>query len=653
VKTLPLLKLLDLLAESKEEAKELKEILTILSLTGEEVPELIEALEIKAKELLLQDLNFPPPRADMLGSEGLIIGIEENTGLPFFWEEPKKSCLIMGSIGSGKTNLALNLIHQLVEKGVTVWIFDRRKDYWPLIRSLEGTHLIPWRELRFNVLFPPEGVGHEVWLGKVAEAFCHTYDLLTGSKSLFEEVLFIVWQEADREGRIPTFVDVYERFSRKDYVPVRTALDPQYRSRILDRLRPILRKAGSILACERGFDLISLSECGRAVIFDVSLEEQFRDFLILTLMWHIWCYRNENAGTYSPLVFVLDEARYTLRERRGSLEHYILDIDQLITGSRPFNMGFIICEQVPSQLSRAIVDNTQLKVAFNTQAHEIPHVARIMGLSREQADVLRSLEVGECIAVLAGSRCSIPVLLRIPLYSGCGDRIPREEAENAIRETIEELGWDWDEQEEEFRQGLPEEEFELLKEVAKDPFRSLSEYITALKTTKRRFYTTLSRLIEKKLLKTSKVNPGKGRPRKLLELTERGIHVLRREIPDAEIKPLHGGVAHAFWIEELKRSLSPRHKVEVCKALHSGRIPDLLVDGTLAIEVEASANVRYDLEKYKEILKEIPHLLIAVEEANCEGLLEELEKALKKGLTPEERSRVKILKVQELLKEFG
>ena len=652
-----LIRLARFAADSKGEVEALEQMIAALRASGKVPPALFNGLSARANTRAARSRGFPI-RPDMLGETGTVIGAEQSTGRPFYWQDHCKSCLIMGSIGGGKTNLALGLIEQLVARGATVWIFDRRRDYSALMEALADTFLVPWESLRINLTAPPPGVSDSLWLGKVSETFCHAYDLLTGSRSLFEEVLLDVHASLVREGKTMTFIDVCDRFARKDYLPHRTRADTEYRGRIYDRLRLLRRKTIEMFGCQRGFDLVKLSECQRAVIFDFRAEDKLRDFVLLTLIWYVWCYRSETPCGHPPLVLVLDEARYTLRERRGSLEHFVLDIDQLLTGSRPFNMGFILIEQVVSQLSRAVVNNTELKVAFNSQAQEISHVASIMGLNREQREKLRSLEVGECIVSLSGGRCPVPALVRTPCFETDPADVGPERLKAAVERTIELLGKDVivgaEHRPASPQDALDENEVALLHRVSQEPFESLGARRVATGLANSAFYSIVTRLTELGMIRASFVKtPGPGRPMKLLALTERGRAALTEADPDTQPAVYEGGPAHAFWVATLAEALGDTHHVQSSVRLPSGRILDLLVDGSLAIEVEASENVSYDAAKYRAILKDVPQLVVAVEEANASNLLQKLCSAVENGLDEQERGRIRLDLVQTVVQEMS
>jgi hypothetical protein len=77
---------------------------------------------------------------------------------------------------------------------------------------------------------------------------------------------------------------------------------------------------------------------------------------------------------------------------------------------------FIFIEQVPSQISDVVSSLAQIKLAFNTQAMEVWSTAKLIGLTREQAEVLRELPRGQCIVTLGGPRWPHPMLLDTPKF---------------------------------------------------------------------------------------------------------------------------------------------------------------------------------------------------------------------------------------------
>ena len=138
---------------------------------------------------------------------------------------------------------------------------------------------------------------------------------------------------------------------------------------------------------------------------------------------------------------------------------------------------------------------------------------------------------------------------------------------------------------------------------------------------------------------------------KLLEVTEKGSSLLEATSFTATPEPYHGGVAHAYWLNELKARLEVSHSVEMCPQLSCGRIPDLLLDGALAVEVEASDNAKSVAAKYEGILGEVDDLVVVVEEANAPGLLDAIERAIL-GLPEALRRRARVVKVLEFLREL-
>jgi Cdc6-like AAA superfamily ATPase len=88
-----------------------------------------------------------------------------------------KHLLVVGQSGSGKTTLLRNLMGEMEKP---FWAFDLKQDYRHLSRDVL---VLPWNELKFNPLRPPEGVSPMRWAQVFSEVFCHATALLSGSKN--------------------------------------------------------------------------------------------------------------------------------------------------------------------------------------------------------------------------------------------------------------------------------------------------------------------------------------------------------------------------------------------------------------------------------------------------------------------------------------
>ena len=88
--------------------------------------------------------------------------------------------LAVGQSGAGKTTLFYNLMDQLT---VPFWAFDLKQDYRHLLQDGPDLLVLPWSELRFNPLRPPDGVPPRRWAQVFSEMFGHATALLSGSKN--------------------------------------------------------------------------------------------------------------------------------------------------------------------------------------------------------------------------------------------------------------------------------------------------------------------------------------------------------------------------------------------------------------------------------------------------------------------------------------
>ncbi|MFB6145708.1 MAG: ATP-binding protein, partial [Candidatus Nanohaloarchaea archaeon] len=103
----------------------------------------------------------------------------QNQNFRLSQEDLSKHLLAVGQSGSGKTTLFYSLMNEVDEP---FWAFDLKQDYRHLASETELL-VLPWQELRFNPLRPPEGVSPRRWAQVFSEIFSHATALLSGSKN--------------------------------------------------------------------------------------------------------------------------------------------------------------------------------------------------------------------------------------------------------------------------------------------------------------------------------------------------------------------------------------------------------------------------------------------------------------------------------------
>jgi len=145
--------------------------------------------------------------------------------------------LAVGQSGAGKTTLFYNLIDQLT---VPFWSFDVKQDYRHLIHDRDDLLVLPWKELKFNPLKPPQDVPPRRWAQVFAELFGHATALLSGSKNYLMQAIIQLYQLYDLFQEVaPPYPSLHELqllAERENINYMRTSSD--YRDRILNGRRP-------------------------------------------------------------------------------------------------------------------------------------------------------------------------------------------------------------------------------------------------------------------------------------------------------------------------------------------------------------------------------------------------------------------------------
>ena len=409
--------LIDALEPYEPEVGKYRDMVTAFPGTRERVHKL---LTLKAREvrLDLQDPFLPYPVPDSLGNEGIHLG----KVLPLereFWIDPldlRTNALLVGSPKAGKTTGARHLVECAQRENVGILIVDLRGDYRELATRVPGALLIPGTELRANILNPPQAVPPAKWISIIAARL--TWDLGLKEASHYHCIRLmnqLGWQ-FEEAGGIPTLLDFYEFVKSRKHR--HGSSEQGYQERILARLEALILMCGEqVFAVDRGFPITDMLEAGRLVILDLRVQDKAVCDLILAFylysLYHKRLHSPSGLNQSRTIVTVLDEQRSFIKWQ--SLDFGIPDVDLLFSRSRALGLGFIICEQCPSAISRALINSCWLRLGFNSTSPERRVVAELLGLrNAEQAEELGTLPVGQCIARLAGSRIPEPFRLEIP-----------------------------------------------------------------------------------------------------------------------------------------------------------------------------------------------------------------------------------------------
>ena len=583
-----------------------------------------------------------------------LVGYISNEGrtYPFFLrkEEMIKHLLFLGASGSGKSNLVLLIVKQLLRNGKPFLIIDWKRNYRDLLAFSEtmqyevlvftvGRDVCP---LHFNALIPPAGTSPHVWLAKIIEIISHAYFLGEGVMYILSKAIDSVYKEFGvyNGGKVwPTFRNVLHYLENYEC-----------KGRETQWLASALRAVATLCFGEMDrilnmghYPIDQLLE--KNVVLEVdSLTDSAKIFLTEALLLWMHHFRMaEGKREEWKHTSVIEEAHHILSRKLQMISGTETITDVILREIREFGESLIIVDQDPSLLSVPALGNTYTTVCLNLKAGNDINVMRsVLNLDFQDKDFLSKLEVGQAIVKLQG-RYSDPFLIQIPkvnIEKGC---VTDEHLKNRMKKFYDDLERSRTEtgfakesslktptikgekkkrkieirtntnSEQKQRQTkrlailaeLNGDEKRLLGDICENEISQVGERYARLGLNKYQGNKTQQALLTKDLIRVVKLPSfeKRGYWGKTFELTEKGREVLVTlgySIPDTETLR-RGGLQHKHLIRLIAKKLRHEgHHVIEEAPVGDGKTADLLVDSKIAIEVERSldntpSNVRKNL----------------------------------------------------------
>lgn len=573
--------------------------------------EVEKALTAKAVHQQRQPFDDPPPSDP--DEEGRIALGGTHTGDRYYLQQDAlvQHLLAVGQSGSGKTTLFYNMMEQLA---VPFWSFDLKQDYRHLVQREElDLVVVPWRELRFNPLQPPEGVAPRRWAQVVSEIFGHATSLLSGSKNYLLRQIIELYQLYDLfeqvTGPFPSLHELQVLMDREKINYVRKAAN--YRDTVVNRLEAMNLAAGTIFDCSEGYPLEDFLD--RNVVFEFDgLARDVQNFVMELLFAYVYEYRVAQNQRDQGLqhVFFLDEGKRVFsvyKERQDASG--IPEIDALTAKMREFGEGLVVADQEASKLTDSIKANTSTKILLAAgDAKQFQEMMRSMDLSEQQAEFAQRVGVGEAV-VQAGNTEPVPVDLdNVDVAKDISDGDLRKlqgqlwnQLSYEPRETApafrHRLGYHDSEDEQPEIPEDPDHDVELsddarrlLEDVVENPFKSVTERYEDLFSSRGKGDAPKKELVDRGLVVERGVRVP-GHQRKLLQLTTRGREVVEHQFEVAVERKGRGGIVHQFWqkqVKEVMEELGWTAKRE----MYDADVYVNMSDVELAIEIAMGNNER-------------------------------------------------------------
>lgn len=400
----------------------LQKSILALALSGDEASAaaLGRVLTIKAAQQAARGVPFAPAPRELLSTSNASgrvgFGHTRFDRLPFVrpLDSLVRHVVIFGASGSGKSTLVLLILLQARERAA-IWAWDRHKEEFRfLVRLFPDVTVITDKEDSLNPLEVHDGLTPDQTLAGFVAIFSKCNGLLLLSRSLLLQEAHDLYVERgifDGSTNYPTLFDLRERIAGRRHAGRQRSMQGQ--DSILNRLDAMLLESPKTYACVKGFPIRELGR--RSIVWELTnLGEQHAQFRAMSRVHTLNAQRvrsNERGGTLRNLV-VFDEAAWIARSI-GSVEDLGWSpLAEILRLGREAGIGLMFASQT-TNLEDALIENAATRfVFFLGHGKDVERARHALGLTREQAEFISRLGIGECIA--SAPPIPKPFLLNIP-----------------------------------------------------------------------------------------------------------------------------------------------------------------------------------------------------------------------------------------------
>jgi len=311
---------------------------------------------------------------------------------------------IWGMRGKGKTTLIYSLLDPLIRAGISVVIFDYKRDYRALLSYYKNIQIFRLEDPRYyqNPLetVPPATV-EDIINGFVSNV-CNQFQLLQGSLGFHSRELtnfFSIW---DDPANNPPSLRQYLAFL--DHRNLHGD-DNQFRTRFMRVAGGLLARTHGSLDCSKGIPLDRICRPGWVTIIELdSFLSSHAAFLATDHNQKLFNRRKalaDRGAEDGPIISVNDECKnlFPVAKERSPEEGIPL-LYKLFCEAAEFRIGgSILADQCRSFVSRMVADNLQRHIYFRLGGQELNWIASTQRFTSEQVDCIANLGVGQAIVI--------------------------------------------------------------------------------------------------------------------------------------------------------------------------------------------------------------------------------------------------------------
>jgi len=384
---------------------------------------LFKEIEKDYKEKVILD---PPAARDCAGEYtlGTVLYPPGKAYSPFGLREQEwiKHILITGMTGTGKTNLAFQMLRELKARDKPFMVFDWKQNYRDLrqLPDLKDTLVFTVARdtapFHFNPLIPPPSVEPGLWLMKLVDVLKHAYFVGEGVEYLLRDALDKTYEacgffDGSRSGTPTFFLVKHHVWTKRAHG--RMSLWKASAMRVLETLC-FRHGLGPVLNSEQQLNHEQLFNAGVILELD-ALSDSDKVFLTEALILWLYEFRKREGGReHFKHALIIEEAHHILSRLKESSEGAETIMETSLRQIREFGEAVIVIDQEPSKLSNSIKANTYCKITFALgNGKDVEDIARCMGLTPEEGRYLQLLEVGQSVVCLKG-RVFVPLHVAFP-----------------------------------------------------------------------------------------------------------------------------------------------------------------------------------------------------------------------------------------------
>jgi len=360
----------------------------------------------------------------------LMIGCPENAFT--------KHALIVGTPGSGKTTLSLNILLQFARRGIPFLAIEPTKaEYRAMIDIIPDLRIFtPGNNsvspFIINPFIPPKGITIEQYIPSLASAFKAAFSMPAPLDIIFLRAIRACysensWKDYSRLGDADVTV-----FGLYEFILTfkRIVAESDYSGEIKGNLQSagVFRLMNLIEQNSNIFDTIHTvpieDMLSKPTVLELnSIDNTEQKALIMALLLiSIGVYTKNNHLGDGKLknIIMIDEAHVLLggapasnrsgQDSADSQGATIKSLQDMIAEIRSYGTGIIIADQSPTKVSREVIANTDIKISFRlVQAAEKSLIEDSTNMDKNAAQRLSRLKPGE--AYVYFSRLENPQLV--------------------------------------------------------------------------------------------------------------------------------------------------------------------------------------------------------------------------------------------------